>query len=57
MNLLPVEHFFEHICHPFWVGLLLHPPKSDYKYAQKSAQQVRGSSILKTKQSYFDLLK
>ena len=42
MNLLPVEHFFEHICHHFWVGLLLHlvglllhPPKSDDKYAQK----------------------
>ena len=25
MNLRPVEHFFEHICHHFWVGLLLHP--------------------------------
>ena len=43
MNLWPVEHFFEHICHHFWVGLLLppvglllHPPKSDDKYAQKS---------------------
>ena len=23
MNLRPVEHFFEHICHHFWVGLLL----------------------------------
>ena len=32
MNLWPVEHFFEHICHHFWVGLLLHPPKSDDKY-------------------------
>ena len=29
MNLWPVEHFFEHVCHHFWVGLLLHPPKSD----------------------------
>ena len=38
MNLWPVEHFFEHICHHFWVGLLLHLlhlPKSDDKYAQK----------------------
>ena len=45
MNLWPVEHFFEHICHHFWVGLLfhlLHPPKSDDKYAQKL---VRGSSF------------
>jgi hypothetical protein len=24
-NLWPVEHFFEHFCHHFWVGLLLHP--------------------------------
>ena len=23
MNLWPVEHFFEGICHHFWVGLLL----------------------------------
>ena len=41
MNLWPVEHFFEHICDHFWVGLLLHllhPPKSDDKYAQKSVQ-------------------
>ena len=52
MNLWPVEHFFEHICHHFWVGLLLHPvglllhpPKSDDKYAQKSVQWVRGSSF------------
>ena len=52
MNLWPVEHFFEHICHDFWVGLLLppvglllHPPKSDDKYAQKSVQLVRGSSF------------
>ena len=45
MNLGPVEHFFEHICHHFLVGLLfhlLHPPKSDDKYAQKL---VRGSSF------------
>ena len=26
-------------------GLLLHPPKSDDKYAQKSVQLVRGSSF------------
>ena len=26
INLWPVEHFFEHICHHFWVSLLL--PKS-----------------------------
>ena len=52
MNLWPVEHFFEHIYHHFWVGLLLppvglllHPPKSDDKYAQKSVQLVRGSSF------------
>ena len=52
MNLWPVEHFFEHICYHFWVGLLLHsvgwllhPPKSDDKYAQKSVQLVRGSSF------------
>ena len=52
MNLWPVEHFFEHICHHFWVGLLLppvglllHPPKSDDKYVQKSVQLVRGSSF------------
>ena len=52
MSLWPVEHFF-------WaylslllgglrlspVGLLLHPPKSDDKYAQKSVQLVRGSSF------------
>ena len=24
MKLWPVEHFFENICHYFWVGLLLH---------------------------------
>ena len=24
MNLWPIEHFFEHIFHHFWVGLLLH---------------------------------
>ena len=29
MNLWPVEHFFEHICHDFWVGLLLHPPMTN----------------------------
>ena len=31
--------------HHFWVGLLLHPLKSDDKYAQKSVQLVRGSSF------------
>ena len=52
MKLWPVEHFFEHICHHFWVGLLLHPvglllhpPKSDDKYAQKTVQLVRGSTF------------
>ena len=48
MNLWPVEHFFEHISDHFWVGLLLHllhPPKSDDKYAQKSVQLIRGSSF------------
>ena len=48
MNFWPVEHFFEHISHHFWVGLLLHllhPSKSDDKYAQKSVQLVRGSSF------------
>ena len=36
MKLWPVEHFFEHICHHFWVGLLLH---------QQSVQLVRVSSF------------
>ena len=39
MNIWQVEHFFNiHICHPLWVGLLLHPanpPKSDDKYVEK----------------------
>ena len=42
MNLWPVEHFFEHICHHFWVGLLLPqvglllpPPKSDDNMLKK----------------------
>ena len=38
MNLWPVEHFFQHICHHFWVGLLgaiANPPKSDDKYVEK----------------------
>ena len=35
MNLWPVEHYFEHICHHFWVGATANPPKSDDKYAQK----------------------
>ena len=49
MNLWPVEHFFENICHLFWVGAIgatENPPKSDEKYAQKSVQLVRGSSFL-----------
>ena len=44
----PVELFFEHICHHFWVcatGATANPPKSDDKYAQKSVQLVRGSSF------------
>ena len=52
MNLWPVEHFFEHFCHHFWVGATANPlgasanpPKSDDKYAQKSVQLVRGSSL------------
>ena len=45
MNLWEVEHFFEHICHDFLVGLLLHLSKSDDKYAQKSVQLVRGSAF------------
>ena len=44
MNLCPVEHFFEHICHHFWMGATA-KPKSDDKYAQKSVQLVRGSSF------------
>ena len=61
MRLWPVEHFFEHICHHFWVGLLLqllHPPKSDDKYAQKSVQLVRGSSFRSDflKNPYFSTL-
>ena len=35
MNLWPVEHFFEHTCHHFWVGLLL-LVESDDKYAHLS---------------------
>ena len=38
MNLWPVEHFFEQICHHFWVGATgatANPPKKDDKYAQK----------------------
>ena len=48
MNIWLVEHFFEHICHHFWVGATgatANPPKSDDKYAQKSVQLVRGSSF------------
>ena len=48
MNLWPVEHFFQHICHHFWVGLLLHPTnqlKSDDKYVEKNVQLVRGSFV------------
>ena len=52
MNLWPVGTLLEHICHHFWVCLLLlsvclllHPPKSDDKYAQKCVQLVRGSSF------------
>ena len=51
-NLWPVKHFFEHICHHFWVaatanqlGATVNPSKSDDKYAQKSVQLVRGSSF------------
>ena len=39
MNIWPVEHFFEHICHHFWVGTTgatANPPKSDDKFVQKS---------------------
>ena len=48
MNLWPVEHFFEHICHHFWVGATgatANPPKSDDEYAQKSVLLVKGSSF------------
>ena len=48
MNLWPVEQFFQHICHHFWVGLLgaiANPPKSDDKYVKKSFQLVRSSSF------------
>ena len=48
MNLLPVEHFYQHICHHFWAGLLgaiANPPKSDDKYVEKSVQLDRGSSF------------
>jgi hypothetical protein len=48
MNLLPFEHFFQHICHHFWVGLLgaiAKIPKSDDKHVEKSVQLVRGSSF------------
>ena len=39
---------FQHICHHFWLGLILHPanpPKSHDKYVEKSVQLVRGSSF------------
>ena len=41
------------------VGLLLHPPKSDDKYAQKSVQLVRGSSFRNDllQNPYFNLLR
>ena len=48
MNLWPVEHLFQQICHHFWVGLLgaiANPPKSDDKHVEKSVQLVRGSSF------------
>ena len=44
MNLWQVEHFFQHICHHFWVGLLgviAKTPKSDDKHVEKSVQLVR----------------
>ena len=44
MNLWPVEHFFQHICHHFWVGLLgaiANPPKSEDKYVQKCSTGQR----------------
>ena len=47
MNLWPVEHFFEHICHHFWAGATgatANPPKSDDKYAQKSVQLSKVTS-------------
>ena len=48
MKLWPVEHFFQRICHHFWVGLLgaiANPPTSDDTYVEKSLQLVRGSSL------------
>ena len=46
MNLRPVEHFFQDICHHFWVGFLgtiANPPKSGDKYSEKSVRLARGS--------------
>ena len=50
MNLWPVEHFFEHIFHHFWVGLLLvccctHPNVMTNMLKKESNKLVRGSSF------------
>ena len=50
MNLWPVEHFFEHIFHHFWVGLLLvccctHPNVMTNMLKKELNKLVRGSSF------------
>ena len=41
------SHRFKAMCHHFWVGLLLHPPKSDGRYAQltRGALEDRGHRL------------
>ena len=52
MKLWPVEHFFEHICHHFWVDLLLHPPESDDKYTWS---EFHLSKVTFLQNQYFNL--
>jgi hypothetical protein len=40
MNLWPVEHFFEHICHHFWVGSLLHQQRNHPKVMTNMLKKV-----------------
>ena len=51
MNLWPVEHFFQHICHHFWVGLLLLLHRNDLlqnPYFNKCTKAIhRWGKILK----------
>ena len=51
MNLWPVEHFWAYLSSLLsgfavaGAGATANPPKSDDKYARKSVQLVRGSSL------------